>query len=99
MKIPVTDANLNPCAFDTVIVFNNPSQLTLSTSQTDVSCFGENDGEIVYTASGGFQPYTLVFEDGTQNENDLFVEVEGKKYSLYFEKKPIHDPESRLMRS
>ena len=35
----------------------------------------------------------------TQNENDLFVEVEGKKYSLYFEKKPIHDPESRLMRS
>ena len=65
--ITVTDANPNPCTFDTVIVFNNPSQLTLSTSQTDVSCFGENDGEIVYTASGGFQPYTLVFEDGTQN--------------------------------
>ena len=38
-------------------------------------------------------------DDGTQNENDLFVEVEGKKYPLYLEKKPIHDPDSRLMRS
>jgi glycine cleavage system aminomethyltransferase T/glycine/D-amino acid oxidase-like deaminating enzyme len=38
-------------------------------------------------------------DDGTQNDNDLFVEVEGKKYSLYLEKKPIHDPESRSMRS
>jgi len=38
-------------------------------------------------------------KNGTQNENDLFVEVEGKKYSLHMEKKPIHDPDSRLMRS
>ena len=38
-------------------------------------------------------------DDGTQNENDLFVEVEGKKYPLYLEKKPIHDPDTILMRS
>ena len=31
--------------------------------------------------------------------NDLFIEVEGKRYALNLEKKPIHDPSSRLMRS
>ena len=33
------------------------------------------------------------------DNNDLFVEVEGKRYALNLEKKPIHDPRSRLMRS
>ena len=31
--------------------------------------------------------------------NDLFIEIEGQKYALNLEKKPIHDPSSTLMRS
>ena len=33
-----------------------------------------------------------------QNE-DLYVEVEGRKYSLKLEKTPLHDPTTELMRS
>ena len=33
------------------------------------------------------------------NYDHIFVEVEGKKYSLKLEKNPIHDPNSKLLRS
>ena len=33
------------------------------------------------------------------DNNDLFIEVEGKRYALKLEKKPIHDPSSKLMRN
>ena len=31
--------------------------------------------------------------------DDLFVEIEGNRYALKFEKKPLHDPSSQLMRN
>ena len=34
-----------------------------------------------------------------KDEENLFIEVEGKKYPLHLEKNPIHDPTSKLMRS
>ena len=34
-----------------------------------------------------------------QNDKGLFVEIGGKKYALKLEKKPLHDPETKLMRS
>ena len=33
------------------------------------------------------------------DKEDLFLEVEGKKYALNFEKNAVHDPESKIMRS
>ncbi len=37
-------------------------------------------------------------KSGLETE-DLRVEVEGKKYSIQLEKKPLHDPEAKLMRN
>ena len=34
-----------------------------------------------------------------KDDDDLFVEVEGKKHALYLEKNPVHDPTSSLMRN
>ncbi len=34
-----------------------------------------------------------------EDYNNLFLEVEGKKYSLFRESKPIHDPVSKLLRA
>jgi len=65
----------------------------------------KKDKIVGYTTSSNYsfcynKNICLAYIDaGTQNENDLFVEIEGKKYPLYLEKKPIHDPDSRLMRS
>ena len=37
-------------------------------------------------------------ESNTNCDEDLFVEVEGKKYGIKLEKNPLHDPSSDLMR-
>ena len=42
----------------------------------------------------------LAYIDSTiENKEDLYLEVEGKRYSLSYEKNPLHDPQSKLMRS
>ena len=33
------------------------------------------------------------------DDRDLYIEVEGEKHALKFEKDPLHDPTSKLMRS
>jgi len=42
----------------------------------------------------------FAYIDGKIRDNDeLLIEVEGKKHALILEKKPLHDPSSKLMRS
>ena len=58
-----------------------------------------------YTTSANFSFFykkniCLAFIDGKIRDNDeLYIEVEKKKYALQLEKKPLHDPLSKLMRS
>jgi 4-methylaminobutanoate oxidase (formaldehyde-forming) len=65
----------------------------------------KNNRIIGYTTSSNFsfcynKNICLGYISETVMEHDdLFIEVEGKKYELYLEKKPIHDPTSKLMRS
>ena len=64
------------------------------------------DNQIVgYTTSSNFsfcykKNICLAYINREIAENDdLFVEVEGKKYALNLEKQPIHDPKSEIIRS
>ena len=42
----------------------------------------------------------LAYINGEINDcENLYIEVEGEKYALNFEKNPLHDPTSRLMRN
>ncbi|MGC6490951.1 MAG: T9SS type A sorting domain-containing protein [Flavobacteriales bacterium] len=57
-QIEIIDSN--QCAVDTNFVINEPPILQLSVVDTltfDVSCFGNNDGQIGLSASGGVPPY------------------------------------------
>ena len=47
----------------------NPPLLSASLSTTDVACFGENDGQVEYTVSGGTPPYS--FDWNGANPNSL----------------------------
>jgi 4-methylaminobutanoate oxidase (formaldehyde-forming) len=65
----------------------------------------KDDKIIGYTTSSNFSFYykkniCLAYVNKPINDlNNCFIEVEGKKYSLLFEKTAIHDPKSKLMKS
>ena len=41
-----------------------PKRIRPSGNETDVKCFGGNDGSVVYTVTGGVPPYTYQWNDG-----------------------------------
>jgi gliding motility-associated-like protein len=51
----IEDAN---CAKDTIITINEPTEILISTTFTDITCYGADDGQIDITASGGTPGYT-----------------------------------------
>ena len=65
----------------------------------------KNDDIIGYTTSSNYsfcyeKNICLAYVKGEITDDDsLFIEVEGKKYSLHLEKEPLHDPTSRMMRN
>jgi gliding motility-associated-like protein len=46
------------------ILVNQPPQLLIDTTVTDISCFGANDGCISVTVTGGSPNYTLIWSNG-----------------------------------
>ncbi|MEO5675098.1 MAG: T9SS type A sorting domain-containing protein, partial [Chitinophagales bacterium] len=71
-SLTVTDAH--GCTASLIVIINEPGcNLSLSTTKTNVSCAGANDGSIDLTVSGGTAPYTYSWSDGasTQDRNNL----------------------------
>ncbi|MFK7979665.1 MAG: gliding motility-associated C-terminal domain-containing protein, partial [Saprospiraceae bacterium] len=62
-NIQVRDANL--CLSGQLdILIDQPDELALTTTPTDISCFGEGDGRIVAEVTGGVGNYTYDWSDG-----------------------------------
>lgn len=76
--IVVQDANL--CQQTLQITVTEPPVLQVTETHTDVLCFGQGDGSIDVTVSGGLQPYTYGWSNAT-NTQDL-TNVGGGTYSL-----------------
>ena len=63
--ITVTVTDDHGCQATLSTTINEPQQLTTNiTSQTDVSCYGLNDGTAQINVSGGTQPYSINWSDG-----------------------------------
>ena len=56
-SVKVTDANNCMEEVTGIIVAEPTAALSLSDSKTDISCFGDNNGSITITPSGGTSPY------------------------------------------
>jgi gliding motility-associated-like protein len=69
--VVITDAN--GCTKRDSVIIQEPTQLTLSTVNTNISCFNANNGSIDLTVAGGTAGYTYLWSNGaiTQDLNNL----------------------------
>ena len=60
-QLTVTDAL--GCSDTFNVILNEPDNIVLNESKTDITCFGSNDGTISIAVTGGVSPYTYVWSD------------------------------------
>jgi len=65
--LTITDAN--GCTITSSSVISEPNEMLVSNVTTDVTCFGENDGAIDLTISGGTMPYAFMWTSAHQIED------------------------------
>ena len=56
--------DVNNCTDSITVTINEPTVLTVSTTQSEVSCFNGSDGEVVALPLGGAVPYTYLWSNG-----------------------------------
>ncbi|MBK8722127.1 MAG: hypothetical protein IPL95_07580 [Saprospiraceae bacterium] len=64
--VTVTDAN--GCKKTSSVVVNQPTDLVISTSKTDVKCYSGNDGSASVSVSGGT---VIIYTFGQMEEHQL----------------------------
>lgn len=68
--VEIEDVNGNLAKYDS-IVLSQPDLLKIDTLQVkDVTCYEGNDGKITVKVSGGIQPYTYIWNNGS-SKNEL----------------------------
>lgn len=79
--VRICDAN-NCCIFDTAVI-TNPPPIILTTSKTDVSCFGGNNGFAAVAAVGGVTPYSYLWSSNAgSSTNDSIFSLTAGNYSV-----------------
>ncbi len=82
-SVEVTDAL---CTISESGSVSEPAELLLSSSPTDLDCFGDNSGEIVLTGSGGTAPYQYSIDNGVSLQaSGNFTGLSADVYDLYVE--------------
>ncbi len=66
-SVTITDAH--NCTTTNSVIVNNASSIVASISATDVSCNGGNDGTASLNVTGGIQPVTYVWSNGSTSSS------------------------------
>lgn len=70
------------CTATTTVTIIQPTQLTFTTTDKDVTCFGLSDGEVTVNGSGGSTPYTYKIGAGSYQTNATFNNLSVNSYSV-----------------
>ncbi|HOU96140.1 MAG TPA: HYR domain-containing protein, partial [Bacteroidales bacterium] len=80
-NVTVRDANL--CIFNVPVIITQPPVLTgVISSQTNVTCYGGNDGQVTITASGGTTPYQYSIDGVVYQASSTFMGLSAGSYTV-----------------
>src|SRR6185369_7596923 len=80
-SVTVTDSHR--CTANQTQLLSAPTALTLTSSKTNVTCNGGNDGSITATASGGVGTYQFSIDGGsTWQNNGVFASKIAASYTI-----------------
>ncbi len=82
-QLEITDNS--GCTKDTTVTIVEPAELVLSGNTTDVSCFGETDGKITTSISGGTPGYFYSINGSTQQTATEFDNLGAGNYQIVVE--------------
>ena len=74
-----TITDTNACNYTDSVIITEPDVLSISSSITDILCYGDSTGNINITISGGTINYTYSWSNGSTNE-DLTNAIAGTYY-------------------
>ncbi|MBP8959116.1 MAG: gliding motility-associated C-terminal domain-containing protein [Bacteroidales bacterium] len=78
-NVTVRDANL--CTFNVPVLITQPSVLTgVISSQTNVTCYGGNEGQVTIAAEGGTAPYQYSLNGGGYQVSSTFMGLSAGSY-------------------
>lgn len=76
--VTITDGG--GCVFTETFTIGEPDALDIAFDATSTSCFGDSDGSIIVTASGGTGPYAYVWSNGSTSKD--LINIGGGTYNL-----------------
>ncbi len=76
--VTITDGG--GCVFTETYTVGEPDALNIDFDATSTSCFGDSDGSVIVTATGGNGPYSYVWSNGSTSKD--LINISGGTYNL-----------------
>lgn len=75
--------NTNDCYKDTLITIAPPPAITPAVTMVQPNCYGDTNGSITLTATGGLTPYKYAIGTGSYSTNNVFTTLYSTNYTLH----------------
>lgn len=81
-SLTITDGNDCEFRFDDRATITEPGLLSADLGKTDITCFGDGDGSITVTPSGGTAPYVYSIDGSSYQGSTIFSALDPDFYTI-----------------